>query len=83
LHTATHKRFRLWQGVDILREIALRPWKITPWRIRQLAAAVYHWVTLPPVEAELKRLEQCPPHRIDESSRFMNTTETLLAGNSP
>ena len=82
LHTATHKRFRLWQGLDILRESVSRPWKVTPWKIRRVAAAAYHWLTLPSVEAELKRLEQCPPCRKDEPSLILNSTESLLAGNS-
>ncbi len=64
LHRITHKRFRLWQGVEVLREGSMRPWRITPWKARQMAAAAYHLVTLPRHEVRLRGLaREEPAHR--------------------
>jgi len=60
LHRLTHKRFRLWQGMDILRESAARPWNVSPRKIHRMAAAAYHWATLPRCEARLAALAQSP-----------------------
>lgn len=61
LHRVTHKKFRLWQGLDILRDAAVHPWHLTPWRLRRLAATAYHWATLPRSEARLNALAK---HRL-------------------
>ena len=63
LHTVTHKRFRLWQGLDIARDVAVHPWTTTPWMMRRIASAAYHWITLPGREAELAMLSRpsAPP----------------------
>jgi anaerobic magnesium-protoporphyrin IX monomethyl ester cyclase len=56
LHRVTHKKFRFWQGVNILRQTVLRPWEVTPIRLRRMAASAYHWATLPPVEFRMNAL---------------------------
>lgn len=61
LHRITHKRFRLWQGVEVMRESGRRPWRITPWKARQMAAAAYHLATLPRHEARLRGLARKRP----------------------
>ena len=66
LHTVTHKKFRLWQGLDILNETVFRPWRVTPWKLRQVAAAAYHAMTLPGVVAELNRLGTPTPQEKNE-----------------
>jgi radical SAM superfamily enzyme YgiQ (UPF0313 family) len=53
LHTATHKRFRLWQGAELLRQASRRPWTLSPKTLRRIGAAAYHWLTLPEVERRL------------------------------
>jgi anaerobic magnesium-protoporphyrin IX monomethyl ester cyclase len=56
LHRLTHKRLRMWQGADMLRELALSPWKLTPRRLRRIAAMAYHWITLPPLTSRMDAL---------------------------
>ncbi len=63
LHRITHKRFRLWQGVEVFREGGMHPWTITPWKARQMAAAAYHLITLPRHEARLRGLAREAPAR--------------------
>ena len=46
LHRVTHKNFRVWQAADIVREIAVRPWRLDAQRFRRIIAAPYHAVTL-------------------------------------
>lgn len=53
LHRFTHKRLRLWQGVDQLRALAKAPWRISPGGVRRIAAAAYHAVTLPGLRARM------------------------------
>ncbi|MBM2840882.1 MAG: Radical domain protein, partial [Bacteroidetes bacterium] len=53
LHKVTHKRFRIAQSVDMLKETLIRPWSVTPEKVRRLAAAVYHRATLSRLENKL------------------------------
>ncbi len=57
LHTVTHKRFRLWQGQDILRNLSVHPGSMSRKNVRDLLAMAYHAATLPPLEAKLSRLQ--------------------------
>jgi hypothetical protein len=56
LHRLTHKRLRMWQGFDQVRELAAAPWKVSPLRLRRIAAMAYHWITLPPLESRMDAL---------------------------
>jgi anaerobic magnesium-protoporphyrin IX monomethyl ester cyclase len=56
LHRLTHKKFRLWQGKDIIKNALLHPWQINRSSIRRIAATAYHAVTLPRLEAHLNSL---------------------------
>ncbi|MBP1647939.1 MAG: Radical domain protein [Bacteroidetes bacterium] len=56
LHKVTHKRFRMWQGLDVLKAWILRPWKIDPRKARRILAAAYHRLTLPAAERRLHML---------------------------
>jgi len=56
LHRVTHKRLRMWQGVDQVRELARAPWKISPGRLRRIAAMCYHGITLPPLRLRMDSL---------------------------
>lgn len=58
LHRVTHKRLRLLQGWDTLRALAAAPWRVTPRRLRAIAASGYHAVTLPGLHARMNRLAQ-------------------------
>jgi anaerobic magnesium-protoporphyrin IX monomethyl ester cyclase len=58
LHKVTHKRFRLWQGLDALRAGVLRPWNLDLRKSRRIAAAFYHFMTLPAVERQLQTLAE-------------------------
>jgi anaerobic magnesium-protoporphyrin IX monomethyl ester cyclase len=60
LHRVTHKRLRLLQGWDTLRELAVAPWRVTPRQLRAIAASGYHAVTLPTVQARMNRLSRSP-----------------------
>ncbi len=58
LHKVTHKRFRIWQGVDMLKGWILHPWDVNPRKVRRIAATVYHALTLPVVERRLQMLAE-------------------------
>ncbi len=58
LHKVTHKRFRTWQGLDLLKAWILRPWNIDPRKARRILAAAYHGVTLPAAERRLHMLAE-------------------------
>ncbi len=50
LHRVTHKKFRLWQSVELLKKKALAPWTATPSEMRRIVSAAYHLFTLPAAE---------------------------------
>lgn len=56
LHTVTHKRFRIAQSRELLKQIAFHPWKLTPAVLRRIGAGLYHGLTLPRLEHELVTL---------------------------
>ncbi len=56
LHKITHKKFRIWQGLDILKKTVSRPWQVNRTSLRRIAATAYHVLTLPPIEAQLEQL---------------------------
>jgi anaerobic magnesium-protoporphyrin IX monomethyl ester cyclase len=56
LHRLTHKRLRMWQGFDQVRELARAPWRVSPGRLRRIVAMGYHWITLPPLRARMDAL---------------------------
>lgn len=56
LHTITHKKFRIWQGLDILKDTLVHPWKINRRTLRRIAATAYHAATLPSLESQLEEL---------------------------
>lgn len=56
LHKVTHKQFRIAQSNDILKDVLMQPWRITPQRARRLAAGMYHRATLPKLENQLSTL---------------------------
>jgi radical SAM superfamily enzyme YgiQ (UPF0313 family) len=55
LHKVTHKKFRIWQSREILRQAAHRPWEVTPKIARRIGASLYHRLTLPRLERKLDR----------------------------
>ena len=57
LHTITHKRFRIWQGKDIVKNCLRHPSAFDKHSARRIAALVYHLATLQSAEAKLKKLE--------------------------
>jgi radical SAM superfamily enzyme YgiQ (UPF0313 family) len=58
LHRLTHKKFRVWQGIDILKRSISRPSLPDRRTIRRLASTAYHALTLPGLEAELDALSR-------------------------
>lgn len=58
LHKLTHKKLRIWQGVDKLRSIVKNPTLLDFSSMRSLAAGAYHRMTLPRFERELDRLSR-------------------------
>jgi anaerobic magnesium-protoporphyrin IX monomethyl ester cyclase len=56
LHRFTHKKFRVWQAKDILRNVLAHPLKADRLSIRRIAASAYHAVTLPRLESEMNSL---------------------------
>ncbi len=55
LHRVTHKKFRLWQGRTIVREVLRRPFGLNRQALLQLLKLAYHAVTLPRLESALER----------------------------
>lgn len=60
LHRITHKKFRLWQGRDIIKQMARHPGSISKKNIRGILAMAYHAATLPRLETQLHKLESFP-----------------------
>ncbi|HEY6191997.1 MAG TPA: radical SAM protein [Bacteroidota bacterium] len=58
LHRLTHKKFRLWQGIELLKQSIARPSLPDRRTIRRLASSAYHALTLPGLEAELEALSR-------------------------
>jgi radical SAM superfamily enzyme YgiQ (UPF0313 family) len=56
LHRVTHKRLRMWQGLDALRDSLRSPWRLTPQRLRRIAGLGYHAMTLPRLHARMNAL---------------------------
>ncbi len=56
LHKITHKRFRIWQGKEILHRVLNNPSEISKRNLRQIAAMAYHMLTLPSHETKLEQL---------------------------
>lgn len=57
LHTVTHKQFRVWQTLDILKRRARKPWRTSPGEARRILAGAYHFMTLRRAEQSLHILE--------------------------
>ncbi len=55
LHKITHKKFRIWQGLDILKDTVAHPWKLNRKSLRRIAATAYHAATLPNLESKMKK----------------------------
>ncbi len=47
LHRITHKKFRVWQGIEAMKNTITRPWTLNPKSMRSIAAGLYHSITLP------------------------------------
>ena len=60
LHTLTHKKFRVWQGKDLLMSSLSNPLSVNKAAFRRLMASAYHALTLPGVEA---RFNACAGHK--------------------
>jgi len=56
LHRLTHKKFRMWQGLGMLKDALTRPSLLNRSNVRRIASSAYHAVTLPALEARLERL---------------------------
>jgi anaerobic magnesium-protoporphyrin IX monomethyl ester cyclase len=56
LHTVTHKKFRIWQGMDLLSSTLDHPFTLNRKKIRRIAASAYHALTLPSLEKKLTSL---------------------------
>ena len=67
LHRVTHKKFRIWQGIDAMKRTIARPWSLHRKTTRSIAAGLYHLMTLPKDELRLAALarlgkESVQPH---------------------
>ena len=60
LHRITHKKFRLWQGLDLLKHAVRHPSILNRRTVRRIAATAYHAATLPRIEARLQKLDSRP-----------------------
>jgi len=56
LHALTHKRLRIWQGLDQARDLAREPWNVTPGKLRRVALSAYHMATVPYYRRKLNAL---------------------------
>lgn len=60
LHKITHKKFRIWQGFDILKSVISHPSSLNRYALRRLAATAYHLITLPQLKTQLNALASKP-----------------------
>ncbi|HZY10856.1 MAG TPA: radical SAM protein [Bacteroidota bacterium] len=58
LHKVIHKKFRIWQGNDILKQWMNRERRVDKYTLRRISAMVYHMMTLPQYTTQLNRLEK-------------------------
>ena len=56
LHKVTHKKFRIWQGMSILKKTIMRPWLWDSKKLRRVAAGAFHLSTLPRYALKLDAL---------------------------
>jgi radical SAM superfamily enzyme YgiQ (UPF0313 family) len=56
LHRFTHKKFRVWQAKDILKNVLTHPMQANRSSIRRIAASAYHAITLPRLQSKLDSL---------------------------
>ncbi len=60
LHTVIHKEYRARKTHRALRALLRRPSSLRPGLLRDTAAMIYHWLTLPSARARLDRLAESP-----------------------
>ena len=60
LHRVTHKNLRLWQGLNLMRDTIVHPWRLNAQRLRRIAAMPYHAATLPGERHRMKILARQP-----------------------
>jgi anaerobic magnesium-protoporphyrin IX monomethyl ester cyclase len=60
LHTVVHKEYRARKTARAVRALLRDPRRLRPGHIRQTAAAIYHWLTLPAARARLDDLAALP-----------------------
>lgn len=56
LHHLTHKKFRVWQGIELLKTAFTHPLSLPRNTLRQIAASTYHALTLPSLEQKVKAM---------------------------
>ena len=71
LHKITHKRFRIWKGIESARIAIREPWRTNRKHLRTFTAMAYHLATLPALEKRLSSLGSAEkmPHT------FINSTD--------
>ncbi len=60
LHRLTHKKFRVWQGMDLLKQSVAAPAIPDRRTLRRIALSAYHALTLPRAAAEVHSLGRAP-----------------------
>jgi anaerobic magnesium-protoporphyrin IX monomethyl ester cyclase len=63
LHKVTHKKLRVWQGMEMLKQVASHPLRIDRRGARRIAATAFHFFTLPWFQTRLHLLAQKPNGR--------------------
>jgi len=57
LHRVTHKKFRVWQGMDLAGKVMRSAAPLDRGTVVQLAKSAYHYLTLPAAEARMDELQ--------------------------
>jgi anaerobic magnesium-protoporphyrin IX monomethyl ester cyclase len=70
LHTVVHKEYRSRKTLGELRALLRNPLNLRPSHLRQTAAMIYHWLTLPQAVSKLDQLAALP----HEPTRIPNVT---------
>lgn len=60
LHTVVHKDYRSRKTAAELRALLKRPASLRPFHLRQTAAMIYHWLSLPAARQQLNQLARLP-----------------------
>jgi anaerobic magnesium-protoporphyrin IX monomethyl ester cyclase len=61
LHKVTHKKFRIWQGLDLIKSALTNPRRLNVVSARRISLVAYHAITLPRLQKQMRALAKINP----------------------